>query len=207
LGTHGSFMGLCCSHHLLVFNWLNVRQLDSCVVVMDLFRCWRWHLLESVFLLVSWGYFYNLWHLWLAFSVLTLLVGRQEGHPACKKQSGGVLVWLSVWSEVPTCIWPIWCHCRSLSLAPVKSRLVLPFWYRLTRVVPDKGPLNGCVCVCVVTFAIYFIPGIPNAEINVLCVGLGLGKLYSILVVHWQIVTDSTDSPDCLLILLSISVF
>ena len=22
-------------------------------------------------------------------------------------------------------------------------------WYRLTRVVPDKGPLNGCVCVCV----------------------------------------------------------
>ena len=25
---------------------------------------------------------------------------------------------------------------------------VLPFWYRLTRVVPDKGLLNGCVCVC-----------------------------------------------------------
>ena len=36
-----------------------------------------------------------------------------------------------------------------LSLAPVKSRLVLPFWYRLTWVVPDKGPLHGCVCVCV----------------------------------------------------------
>jgi len=35
-----------------------------------------------------------------------LLVGRQEGHPACKKLSGGVLVWLSVWSEVQTCIWP-----------------------------------------------------------------------------------------------------
>jgi len=33
-----------------------------------------------------------------SFSALTLLVGRQEGHPACKKQSGGVLVWLSVWS-------------------------------------------------------------------------------------------------------------
>ena len=27
----------------------------------------------------------------------------------------------------------------------IKSRLVLPFWYRLTRVVPEKGPLNGCV--------------------------------------------------------------
>jgi len=31
---------------------------------------------------------------------LTLLVGWQEGHPACKKLSGGVLAWLSVWSEV-----------------------------------------------------------------------------------------------------------
>jgi len=40
-----------------------------------------------------------------AFSALTLLVGRQEGHPACKKLSGGVLAWLSVWSEVQTCIW------------------------------------------------------------------------------------------------------
>ena len=39
-------------------------------------------------------------------SALTLLVGRQEGHPACKKLSGGVLAWLSVWSEVQTCIWP-----------------------------------------------------------------------------------------------------
>ena len=32
--------------------------------------------------------------------------------------------------------------------ASVKSRLLLPFWYRLTRVVLKKGPLNGCVCVC-----------------------------------------------------------
>jgi len=31
-----------------------------------------------------------------AFSALTLLVGQQEGHPACKKLSGGVLAWLSV---------------------------------------------------------------------------------------------------------------
>ena len=38
-----------------------------------------------------------------AFSALTLLVGRQEGHPACKKLSGGVLAWLSAWSEVQTC--------------------------------------------------------------------------------------------------------
>jgi len=38
-----------------------------------------------------------------AFSALTLLVGWQEGHPACNKLSGGVLALLSVWSEVQTC--------------------------------------------------------------------------------------------------------
>jgi len=41
-----------------------------------------------------------------AFSALTLLTGHQEEHPAYKKPSGGVLVWLSVWCEVQTCIWP-----------------------------------------------------------------------------------------------------
>jgi len=42
--------------------------------------------------------------LWLliAFSALMLLVGWQEGHPACKKLSGGILAWLSVWSEMQT---------------------------------------------------------------------------------------------------------
>ena len=81
-----------------------------------------------------------------AFSALTLLVGQQEGHPACKKLSGEVPAWLSVWSEVQTCIWPSWCHCHSLSLASIKSRLVLPFWYWPTRIVLEKGPLNGCGC-------------------------------------------------------------
>jgi len=40
----------------------------------------------------------------VAFSALTLLVRWYEGHPACKKLSGGVLAWLSVWCEVQTCI-------------------------------------------------------------------------------------------------------
>ena len=69
-----------------------------------------------------------------------------------KKLSGGVLAWLSVWSDVQTktCIWPSGCHCHSLSLASVKSRLVLPSWYRLTWVVLEKGPLNVCsYCISV----------------------------------------------------------
>jgi len=35
----------------------------------------------------------------IAFSSLILLVGRQEGHPACSKLSGGMLEWLSVWAK------------------------------------------------------------------------------------------------------------
>jgi len=69
-----------------------------------------------------------------AFSALTLLVGRQEGHPACIKTEwwgAGMVICLE---RDETCIWPSWCHCHSLSLASVKSRLVLPFWYRLTWV-------------------------------------------------------------------------
>jgi len=84
-----------------------------------------------------------------AFSALTLLVGRQEGHQACKKLSGGVLAWLSVCSKAQTCIQPSWCHCHSVSLASVKYRLVVPFWYRITRAVLEKGLLNRYVCVCV----------------------------------------------------------
>ena len=82
------------------------------------------------------------------FSALTLLVGRQ-GYPACNKTE----CWGADWSKVQTCIWPSWCHCHSLSPASLKSRLVLPFCYRLTWVVLDKGQLNVCVCVC---FCIWF---------------------------------------------------
>jgi len=39
---------------------------------------------------------------------LTLLVGRQEEHLACRKLSDEVMAWLSVWSEVQMiCIWSI----------------------------------------------------------------------------------------------------
>jgi len=81
-----------------------------------------------------------------AFSALTLLFGRQEEHPACKKTEwwgGGVVICLEQCAEL---------HIAQLMPLPLTvscfSKIqALPFWYRLTRVVPDKGPLNGCVCV------------------------------------------------------------
>ena len=84
----------------------------------------------------------------LAFSALTLLVGRQEGHTACKKTEwwgAGVVICLERGADLHVAqLMPL-----PLSLASAKSGLVLPFWYWLRQVVPDKGPLNGRVSVCV----------------------------------------------------------
>jgi len=86
-----------------------------------------------------------------AFSALALLVGRQEGHPACKKLrlSGGVLAW---YMSGARCRFAYGLadatasHCLLLQYNP---DWFLRFWYRLTRLVSNKWPLNGCVCVCV----------------------------------------------------------
>ena len=110
----------CCLWHLLVFRYVCLLILIFALIVI---------LSTSV-----------LWHCWLG--------GKNGIRPVKKLWVVGMLAWLSVWSEMQTCIRPSWCHCHSLSLVSVKSRLVLPFCYRLTRVVPGKGPLNGCVCVC-----------------------------------------------------------
>ena len=82
-----------------------------------------------------------------AFSALTLLVGRQQGHPTCKKLSGEVLAWLSVWSEVQTCM-------AQLMPLPLTVSCFSKIQTGFTFLVPahlgshGKGPLNGCVCVC-----------------------------------------------------------
>jgi len=80
------------------------------------------------------------------FDAVGWAAGRASG---LKKLSGGVLVWLSVWSEVQTCILLSWCHCHSLSLASVKSVLVFTFLVPAHLGSPGKRPLNVCVCVCV----------------------------------------------------------
>jgi len=73
---------------------------------------------------------FTCWVLLSSFSALTLLVGQQEGHPACRKLSGGVLAWLSVWSEVLQLI-----------------QIGFTFLMLAHQVFSDKGPLNGCLSV------------------------------------------------------------
>jgi len=64
----------------------------------------------------------------VAFSALTLLVGRQEGHLACKNMGdGGGGHWLFQME---------WCPARWLVCLPL-------------LMVPEKGPQNGCVYVCI----------------------------------------------------------
>jgi len=66
-------------------------------------------------LLVDFSQFLHWLVLWFAFSALTLLVERQEEHPAYNKLSCEVLAWLSVCSEVQMiCIWSSWCHCHPI---------------------------------------------------------------------------------------------
>ena len=77
-----------------------------------------------------------------AFSALSLLIGRQEGHPSCKNWV--VTYWRGYMSGT-RCKWfaygPADATATSSSLAPVKSRI----WCRLTQVV---------LCCLTVTFSL-----------------------------------------------------
>ena len=80
-----------------------------------------------------------------AFSALTLLVGRQEGHLACKN-------WLiRCWrGYLPgaRCRWfaygPADATATPSSVASLKPGYRQPFWCRLIQVVLEKRPLNRC---------------------------------------------------------------
>ena len=81
-----------------------------------------------------------LWRCWL---------GGRKGIRPVKKLSSGMLAWLSVWSEVQTCIrillmpLPLTVSCFS------KIQIGFTFLVPAHPGSPGKGPLNGCVCVCI----------------------------------------------------------
>ena len=142
--TSSNFISLHSENHLVHFELFAEPLLSSCHAFLQLLCCIHRHKQhETVHTIQLFTALLEnmpsvLWRCWL---------GGRKGIRPVKKLSSGVLAWLYVCSEVQTCIWTSWCHCHSLSLASVKSRLVLRFWYWLTRVVPDKGLLNECVCV------------------------------------------------------------
>ena len=83
-----------------------------------------------------------------AFSALMLLVGRQEGHPACKKRVVGC--WRGYLSGVRSDL-----HMAQLMPLPLTvscfSKIQIGFTFLVSAHPgsPGKGPLNVCVCVCV----------------------------------------------------------
>jgi len=69
---------------------------------------------------------------------LTLLVGRQEGHPACKNEwwGAGVVNSLKQGADCLHMVQLMPLHYQTPSfLASFKSRMVLPSWCRLTLLV------------------------------------------------------------------------
>jgi len=94
----------------------------------------------------------------LAFSALTLLVGRQEGHPACKKWRGylfGARAHLHMAKLMPV---TLTVSCFS------KIQIGVAFLVPAHPGSPEKGPLNGCVRAwtyinitnCIFVFSIFF---------------------------------------------------
>jgi len=75
------------------------------------------------------------------------LVGRQEGHPACKKLSGGVLAFFCLERGADL-------HVALLMSLPLTvscfSKIQIGFTFLVPADLgsPGKGPLNVCVCAC-----------------------------------------------------------
>jgi len=78
-------------------------------------------------------------------SALTMLVGWQERHPACKNLSGGVLEWLSVWSKVQTITRP--CNVPRHVTARYKSSLYYYLLLLLLAYSPADATATHCLFV------------------------------------------------------------
>ena len=105
--------------HMPFFLWHSANS-NKAVKAEHCFICLRLHDLSSV-----------LWHCWLG--------ARKSIWPVKIEWWGvGLVICLERGAD---CL-----HMVQLmpSLAPFKSRQVLPFWYRLFQIVLEKRPLNGC---------------------------------------------------------------
>ena len=111
------------------------RHILSASEVMTLWCC----------LLLHYCYYYH-----SAFSALTLLVGRQEGHPACKKTENwgaGMVICLERGADL---------HIAQLMPLPLTvscfSKIQTGFTFLVPAHLgsPGKGPLNVCVCVIII---------------------------------------------------------
>ena len=82
-------------------------------------------------------------------SALTLLVGLQEGHPAWKKTEwwgAGMVICLEQGADLHMAqLMPLPLTISCFSKIQIGFTLLVPAHLG----IPGKGPLNGCVCVCI----------------------------------------------------------
>jgi len=92
--------------------------------------------------------FWDNWYMSVAYSALTLLVGWQEGHLACKKTEwwgAGMVICLERGADL---------HVAQLMPLPLTvscfSKIQIGFTFLQPAHLgsPGKGPLNVCVCFC-----------------------------------------------------------
>ena len=102
-------------------------------------------------------------------SDLTLLIGCQEEHLACKK---GAMRWLSVWNKVQMmCIWSSWCHCHLIISCFIKIQI------RFTFLVPAYPGCPGKEAIKQVSFCLKSTDGFTS----------GLGGLGRDSMTRWAV--------------------
>ena len=89
-----------------------------------------------------------LWHCWLG-------IGNSIWSVKIEWWGVGVVICLVWGADCLHMVHVMPLHPKTLSsLALFISRLVLPFWYQLTQIVPEKRLLTGCSRIVVISFLI-----------------------------------------------------
>ena len=120
------------------------RRGTSCFYYSRVWQCFSIDSISHVFFTSSLTSIYSP-NIQLAFSALTLLVGREEVHPASayKKLSDEVLAWLYVWRKVwMICTWSSWCHCHPIISRLIKIQISLTFLVLVYPFCPGKGAVK-----------------------------------------------------------------
>ena len=132
-------------HRIVVYMFLNIYGIN-CQFSSSLVPFFLLHGVHALVILLC----FILWFIILcAFSALTLLAGRQEGHPACKKWWGaGVVICLERGADL---------HMSHLMPPPLTVSCFSKIQFGFTFLVLAHPGSHGkravklvCVCVCVV---------------------------------------------------------
>ena len=67
-----------------------------------------------------------------------------------------MLAWLSVWSEVQTCIWPSWCHCHTPSFCFSRIQIGFTFLVPAHPASPWQRAVKR-VCVCMLFRVLFWL--------------------------------------------------